>query len=308
VRKARGLEPLLLHDELALNNDQAFSRQVSEGHFINCWQLFEGETLAMWGRYGKGVVIFSRYELLKSAMDIEQRWKAENDRVGVQRYHGAAVNARNGEFEGWPKDKQIQYSKNLLQILLDQGHLIHVVSVAMEASEYYRTVNEFGRKKLGSPYIACFKSCVSTLAQQMDLPSAGFAPEDKFAIILDRNEAEEDDAVRVFDKMKDDRSWPHSHRLATCAPGSWEDFTSLQCADLVAYESFRLVHNQHTASRIRKALELMFDKNAFLGYTYDREALLKLKQPLESAFFCVDNGFVVNFPLVTEAMDLRNRK
>jgi hypothetical protein len=28
VRKARGLEPLLLSDELALNNDQAFSRQV----------------------------------------------------------------------------------------------------------------------------------------------------------------------------------------------------------------------------------------------------------------------------------------
>jgi hypothetical protein len=71
VRKARGLAPLLLPDELALNNDQAFSRQVSEGHFINCWQLFEGETLAMWGRYGKGVVIFSRYALLKVAMNMQ---------------------------------------------------------------------------------------------------------------------------------------------------------------------------------------------------------------------------------------------
>jgi hypothetical protein len=62
VRAVRGLHRFDLHDEVALNNAQAFSRQVSEGRFINCWQLFEGETLAMLGRYGKGVVIFSRYE------------------------------------------------------------------------------------------------------------------------------------------------------------------------------------------------------------------------------------------------------
>ncbi len=71
VRKARGLQQYDLHDELALNSAQAFSRQMSEGHFINCWQLFEGETLATWGRYGRGVVIFSRYELMKSAMNIQ---------------------------------------------------------------------------------------------------------------------------------------------------------------------------------------------------------------------------------------------
>ena len=249
---------------------------------------------------------FFAHELTCS--DIENRWNEENTRVGVKRYHASEVNARDGEFEGWPKEKQIEYSKNLLQILLDQDHLIHIVSVGMEATEYHQAINEFGRKKLGTPYIACFKSCVSALAQQMDLTGSGFAPEDKFAIILDRNEAEEADAVRVFYAMKDDSKWPHSHRLATCAPGSWEDFTSLQCADLIAYETFRLVHNQHTAPRVRKALELMFDRNAFLGYTYDRETLLNLKQPLESEIWCVDNGFVVNFPPVLEPMDSREKR
>jgi hypothetical protein len=71
VRKARGLQQYDLHDELALNNDQAFTRQTSEGHYINCWQIFEGETLAMWNTYGKGVVTFSQFHMLKSALDIQ---------------------------------------------------------------------------------------------------------------------------------------------------------------------------------------------------------------------------------------------
>jgi hypothetical protein len=69
ARQVRGLHQYDLHDELALNNDLAFLRQNSEGYFINCWQLFEGETLDMWKTYGQGVAIFSRFHLLKAALD-----------------------------------------------------------------------------------------------------------------------------------------------------------------------------------------------------------------------------------------------
>jgi hypothetical protein len=68
VRAARSLRRYDIHDEVTLNNDQAFSRQVSESYFINCWQLFEGETLEMWKTYGQGVAVLSRFGLLKSAL------------------------------------------------------------------------------------------------------------------------------------------------------------------------------------------------------------------------------------------------
>jgi hypothetical protein len=68
VRKSQGLFKYDLHDELKLNNDQAFNRQMSEARYIQCWQMFEGETLDMWARYGGGVVIFSRFELLRSVL------------------------------------------------------------------------------------------------------------------------------------------------------------------------------------------------------------------------------------------------
>ncbi len=79
VRKSLGLQEGLLEDEKKLNNHQAFIRQHSEGTFINCWHLFEGETFEMWQTYaagadqkgitGSGIVIFSRVNLLREAID-----------------------------------------------------------------------------------------------------------------------------------------------------------------------------------------------------------------------------------------------
>jgi hypothetical protein len=53
------------YDELPLSNDLAFARQIIQSYFINCWRIFEGETLDMWKTYGNGVAIFSRFDLLK---------------------------------------------------------------------------------------------------------------------------------------------------------------------------------------------------------------------------------------------------
>jgi hypothetical protein len=235
--------------------------------------------------------------------EITARWKEVNDWAEVTRYHAAYVNARAGEFAGWPKEKQIEYSKRLLQIILDQSELVHVVAAGMEATEYYSTINEFGRRKLGSPYIACFKALISQLARQMESGVAAFAPDDQFDFILDQNGKEEKAAIEVFYKIKSDREWPFSHRLGDCGAGSAERYLPLQCADMIAYESFRLVQDQNTGAKIRKGLELMFQKNRFLGYMYDRKIFDQLKTPLETAATCIDNGFVANFPMVTYAMD-----
>ena len=59
--------PGTTHDELALIT-LAFARQISESYFLNCWQLFEAETLDMWKTYGNGVAVFSRFDLLKAQL------------------------------------------------------------------------------------------------------------------------------------------------------------------------------------------------------------------------------------------------
>jgi hypothetical protein len=69
IRKTRGLQRFDIGDEITLNNDQANARQNSEGYFINCWHIFENETLDMWNTYGNCACIFSRVELLRPIID-----------------------------------------------------------------------------------------------------------------------------------------------------------------------------------------------------------------------------------------------
>ncbi|MCH8267957.1 MAG: hypothetical protein IH846_10595 [Acidobacteria bacterium] len=70
VRNVRGLVKFDLHDELTLNNDQAFARQNSEGYYLSCWSLYKGNALRMWFTYAQnGVAVCSRHELLKATLN-----------------------------------------------------------------------------------------------------------------------------------------------------------------------------------------------------------------------------------------------
>jgi hypothetical protein len=82
ARAALGLQKYVLNDELRLNDNQAFNRQNSEAYFINCWQIYEGETLDMWKTYGNGVAVFSRFDFLKSALCI----MLDDILLGIVRY------------------------------------------------------------------------------------------------------------------------------------------------------------------------------------------------------------------------------
>ncbi len=68
-----GLRKFVLEDELQVNTQRAFNRQYSEVSYINCWHLFESETLHMWENYGHGVAVFSTYERLKAAVN---KWQS----------------------------------------------------------------------------------------------------------------------------------------------------------------------------------------------------------------------------------------
>ncbi|HEY2380290.1 MAG TPA: DUF3800 domain-containing protein [Terriglobia bacterium] len=229
--------------------------------------------------------------------DIEKQWAPINMQFGVGRYHAAQVNAREGEFKDWLKDKQRDYSKALLDIVLNQGRKIHAISCGMLPREYRAIISEEGRRKLGHPYLACFKSAIALIAQEMEF-RRHFGPDDKFAVILDRNE-HENEAVEIFYKMKDSKEWPFHRRLATCAPGGWEDHLGLQPADLIAYETYRILADRYDGKYndddVRPFLRRMFSTNGFLGYYFEPWAFNEIKEHLEN-IDCVPNGFILNFP------------
>jgi len=204
--------------------------------------------------------------------EIEQRWSEENRRAGVTRYHATYVNSRTGEFEGWGKDQQDAYSKNLLKILRDQNKKLYAIACGLLARDYEEVISAEGREKFGAPYVVCFKTVIGMIAQELEIRN--FEPDDKFAVVFDHGDHDVE-TVDAFLRMKYHPDYRFGHRLASCTPGDWKEYIQLQAADLIAYETFKMLHgfNKTGTLKARKSLESMFQDNGFMSYYLDRETL-----------------------------------
>jgi hypothetical protein len=221
---------------------------------------------------------------------VERAWKNKNHRVGVTRFHASHLNALDYEFEGWMAQRSKRYTKSLIRILQKPKRDLHAVSVGILRQDYELIISEAGRKKFGNPYIVCFKQSIALIAQEMY--NGNWEPDDKFSVILDRNDFQAE-AQEVFFKMKDSgERWPASRHLGTCASGSAEEYIPLQAADLIAYETFRLLESKARGrEKIRKALRKLLPKNGFSGYYYEPELLRDIKDTIENAQV-EPNGFI----------------
>ncbi len=228
---------------------------------------------------------------------VEKRWKRKNDLEGVPRYHAAHLNGSWWEYDGWSTSRRVRYSKEMLKILKNRGRKLHGISCGMHVDEYRTIISPSGQEKMGPPYLVCFKSVIAAVAEQMDY--GGFRPEDQFATVIDRNDYDIE-ATRIFYEMKDNPAFAYRHRLATCTPGSAEEFIGLQPADFVAYETFRLMHDKRNGTtKIRAALNTMFGTTGFLGYLFGEESLSRIKDAVD-ATDCKPNGFVVIPPYIED--------
>jgi hypothetical protein len=225
----------------------------------------------------------------KTWKSVERGWHRINKSRAIDRFHASELNAKDHEFEGWTSQRSKRYSKALVDVLLKQKKKLHAVSVGLLAEEYERIISKEGREKFGDPYMVCFKSCITHIARKME--REGLPKDWKFSVIFDRNKFEEE-AGRIFYLLKDLPDYKYRHRLGTCTPGSWEDFIALQPADLIAYETYRYLHEKKFGSqKVRKALGKMFGKNAFSGYYYDADLLADIKEEVEG-MDCGPNGFI----------------
>jgi hypothetical protein len=111
---------------------------------------------------------------------IERSWNWKNKRVGIKCFHAVDLNAHTYEFTGWTRQRAKRYSRSLLKILIKQRRQLQAVSVGVLAKDYEQIINEDGRRRLGHPYILCFKECIALLAEELHRPQNGWSRDVKF--------------------------------------------------------------------------------------------------------------------------------
>ena len=53
---------------------------------------------------------------------VEKKWDAINKKYDVPRFHGAHLNSKTYEYEGWDDPQKIAYSKELLSAVHEEGN------------------------------------------------------------------------------------------------------------------------------------------------------------------------------------------
>jgi len=212
---------------------------------------------------------------------VERRWADKNRRVHVPRYHASHLNAGTWEFDGWSKSRRLKYSKGILRILKQEGQRLHGMACGIHVDAYRRVISPDGQVKMGHPYLVCFNTLVAAIATHLEY--GGFAPEDTFSVILDRNPCDME-AVAAFYSMKDDPGFPFRHRLEGCMPRDSEKAIGLQAADYVAYETFRLMQDKRKGvTEMRHVLNTMLGTTGFYACMFDEKTLENNKKSVEAA-------------------------
>jgi hypothetical protein len=212
---------------------------------------------------------------------VERAWKPINAKYGVSKFHGSPLNSRDGEYKGWDVPKQRAYSAELLAPVNAEGSRMYGISCGMLADEYRKIISDEGRRKMGSPYLACFNSCVALVAKMMDVPGR-FSDDDKFAVSIDPDD-EYMAAVESFYKMKASPLFPHRSRLAACAPLCMQESAGMQTADLVAYEVFKSLHcGLRKDGEPRFPLKSLMSNNVVNERYFGAKTFTNMKEQIES--------------------------
>lgn len=214
---------------------------------------------------------------------IEKSWDKTNREYGVPRFHAAHLNSKTYEYDGWDNPRKIEYSAKLIDAIHQQGNKMYAVACGIFADEYRRIISEEGRRKMGSPYLVCFNSCIARIARMMDEPGPGnIKAEDRFAVLIDTDDGYLG-AIKNFVEMKENQGFPHRSRLATCSPLKMEECVAMQPADLIAYETFkRLYARRKGKSQVRHVLKSLLKNNVVNECYFGSETLRREKGRIES--------------------------
>jgi hypothetical protein len=209
--------------------------------------------------------------------EVEGQWDAVNRQFGVSCFHATALNGGKDEYEGWPKAIRDEYSARLLAIIGGQSKRLVAYNCGMRADAYRRIIDEEGQRKLGSPWFACFKSCIAMIAKHMEtLPDS-----DTFSVSVEKGSGFDLMAVGFFDKLANNPQFAYRQRLGTCTPERPSDVLGLQLADMMAYEYFKQLHKRPPKMRIPME-RIRASSNYAEGY-FGEDTFKRMKQSIESA-------------------------
>jgi hypothetical protein len=151
-------------------------------------------------------------------------WSSAKKPIKV--YHASDAERLVGEFKGWTKQQRDDLVKRLLPVIT--SHRLQGIAIGINLRDFEAAT--LGREKLraliGNPYAACFHWVVSEILN-------GYPKNQRIAFVHEKNQFQ-GQALEAFDAVQ--KSFG-AERRTSLTFGSKYEFTPLQAADIIAFES-----------------------------------------------------------------------
>lgn len=165
----------------------------------------------------------------KAWREWSREWKTAKRPIKV--FHAVDAANREGEFEGWSREKRDEIVKKLLPVIM--GNKIAGVVIALNKNEFRKATEgkEELLKALGNPYTSCFHWLVQSLLELL-------RPNKKETIkFVHEKNSYEKEAKASFEFISKNAN-PNKVPMRLLFGGKREQMP-LQTADILAYEAYK---------------------------------------------------------------------
>jgi hypothetical protein len=208
---------------------------------------------------------------------LENRRLLKQGKQPLSRYHASDCSSRKNEYDGWALTEQISHAKAFLRFISQRTMVAITCGVSLKD-----LVDVFPKNKhdaLEQAYLLCFRQCMGLIARAM----SKWAPSERITLFHDRGNIDHK-ILQEFNVLIDDPEWKQRKYFVTIAPLSWRDSIALQPADLIAFESFKLLDSKlYTQRQMRKSLQNLLGKRVPIVSKYwHREGLERLRDFMDA--------------------------
>jgi hypothetical protein len=195
-----------------------------------------------------------------------------------ERFHATNCNAKTEDYAGWTDAKKIEHTKALLRVVTRRK--LAAVCAGLDRKALLRVYpEEVGNDPLEPAYNLTVKQLMMMISRYVKKGS-GY----RVAIIHDwAGERYNTIIQQAFAKMRDDTRWPQRDLFISCTPMKWQDCILLQPADMIAFDTRKLLDSViRSSAQMRRSLQAILDKGTPVKARYFNEKTLQRLRQLGS--------------------------
>ena len=206
----------------------------------------------------------------------ERRLDFERRKHGkLERFHATHCNRLDGDYRGWDKASQVEHTVALLEIIKRRKNIL-AVCAGLDVDAMRRVYSDTPKDWKPDAYKVTVTQLMIMVASYVKKDSGH-----RVAIIHDWAGGYNGVIADAFTAQQDNPQWKHRELFTTIAPMKWQDRTALQAADMIAFDTFKLLDQTLHAdtAKMRRSLQSLLKGQIPIKARYISElVLLKLRE------------------------------